>query len=417
MLTQGKIVQHQPVTAVFVAPFFAETTVRFIRSAAELPGVRLGLVSQDPAERLPAAVRGALADHRRVGDGLDAQQIADAVRWLTRRLGVPRRLLGALEQLQVPLALVRETLGIEGLGVEAALNFRDKSRMKDVLRSAGVPCARHGLAATREEARALAETIGYPLVVKPPDGAGGRNTFRVEGRRELEECLLAAPPGPGAPVLLEEFIVGDEHSFDAVSVHGRPVWHSLTHYRPGPLEVLENPWIQWTVLLPREIDHPRYDDIRRVGSEALAALGMGTGLSHMEWFRRRDASIAVSEVGARPPGAQFTTLISIAHDIDFYRAWARLMIFDEFDPPPRRFAAGIAFLRGQGRGRVRAIRGLDRAQRELGELVAEVRLPSPGQLPASSYEGEGWVVLRHPRTEVVAEALERVVRLIRVELG
>ena len=39
------------------------------------------------------------------------------------------------------------------------------------------------------------------------------------------------------------------------------MWHSLTHYYPTPLEVLRNPWIQWSVVLPREIDDPRYDDI------------------------------------------------------------------------------------------------------------------------------------------------------------
>jgi phosphoribosylaminoimidazole carboxylase (NCAIR synthetase) len=178
---------------------------------------------------------------------------------------------------------------------------------------------------------------------------------------------------------------------------------------------MQNPWIQWTVLLPREIDHPRYDDIRNVAFRALQALGMGTGLSHLEWFRRKDGSLAVSEVAARPPGAQFTTLISYAHDLDFYQAWARLMVEERFDPPPRRYAAGIAFLRGQGPGRVSNVLGLDHAQRELGQLVAEVRLPRVGQLPAGSYEGEGYVVLRHPETAVVAQALQRLVQLVRVE--
>ena len=60
---------------------------------------------------------------------------------------------------------------------------------------------------------------------------------------------------------------------------------------------------------------------------------MFTGLSHMEWFRRGDGSIAISEVGARPPGAQFTTLLSFAHDLDFYRAWAELMVHETFTPP------------------------------------------------------------------------------------
>ena len=136
---------------------------------------------------------------------------------------------------------------------------------------------------------------------------------------------------------------------------GEVVWHSINHYFPGPLEVLREPWIQWCVLLPREVDAPEYREIRDVAGRALTVLGLRTGLSHMEWFRRPDGGIAISEVGPRPPGAQFTTLISWAHDFDLYTAWARLMVFDEFEPQPRPFAAGAAYLRGQGRGRVRAV--------------------------------------------------------------
>ena len=402
---------------VFVAPFFAETTLRFVHAATALDGVRVGLVSQDPAERLPAELRARLAGHRRIDDGLDPGQIAEAVRILGSRLGGCARLLGALEQLQEPLAEVRQALDIPGMRLEAARNFRDKARMKDVLRQAGVPCAAYKLAGRAEEAIDFAATAGFPLVLKPPAGAGARHTVRVDDSEQLRRSLAMMPPSPGEPLLVEEFVIGEEHSFDTVSLQGKPVWHSLTHYRPGPLEVMESPWIQWTVLLPREVDHPRYDDIRSVAFRALEALGMDTGLSHLEWFRKRDGSLAVSEVAARPPGAQFTTLISYAHDLDFYKAWAGLMAQERFDPPPRRYAAGIAFLRGQGQGTVRAIHGLERAQREMGELVAEVRLPRPGQHPAGSYEGEGFVVLRHPETGVVAQALERLVSMVRVELG
>ncbi|MCP3979860.1 MAG: ATP-grasp domain-containing protein [bacterium] len=418
MLTQRNSPGRAGRTAFFVAPYFAPTTTRFIRAAAGLPGVRLGLITRDPVERLPRDVAPLVAGHVQVrDDALDPQQIADAVRSMSGRLGRPARVFGAMEELQVPLAEVREGLGIRGMGVEAAKNFRDKSRMKDALRKAGVPCAGHRLVGSMNEALEFAREVGFPLVAKPPAGAAARNTFRVEDGFALRDCMRAVPPSPARPTLLEEFVVGDEHSFDSVCVAGEPVWHSLTHYTPGPLEVLNNPWIQWTVLLPREVDHPRYDDIRGVAWAALRALGMDTGLSHMEWFRRRDGSLAVSEVAARPPGAQFTTLISYAHDVDFYRAWARLMIHDAFQPPPRRYAAGIAFLRGQGRGRVKRIHGLARAQADLGPLVVEVSLPRQGSLPASSYEGEGYVVLRHPETAVVAQALERLVSLVQVELG
>jgi len=403
-------------TVVFVAPFLAATTLRFVRAAATLPGVALGLVTSDPVERVPADLRGNLAGYQRVPDCFDEQALLAGVLEICGRRP-PWRILGALEQLQVAMAGVRERLGVEGLGVEAARNFRDKDRMKTVLRSAGIPCAEHGQATNAAEARAIVERLGFPLVLKPPAGAAAANTIRVSNNDELRDYLLCMPPTPQQPLLVEEFVVGEEHSFDAISIGGKPVWHSLTRYRPGPLAVLENPWIQWTVLLPREIDFPQYDDVRRVGAQTLAALGMTTGLTHMEWFRRPDGGIAVSEIAARPPGAQFTTLMSWAHDKDFYAAWSELMIFERFESPARAYAAGIAYLRGQGRGRVARIHGLERAQRELGDLVVEAVLPTPGQLPASSYEGEGYVVIRDRDTRKVAAALKRVVEIVRVELA
>ena len=74
--------------------------------------------------------------------------------------------------------------------------------------------------------------------------------------------------------MIEELVVGDELSFDSVVVHGKMLWHSISRYAPTPLTVLEHPWIQWCVLLPREIDGPEYEPIRHAGGEALRALGL-----------------------------------------------------------------------------------------------------------------------------------------------
>ncbi len=401
----------------FVAPFAMETTLRFVRAVADLDGVRLGIISQEPAERLPESLRARLAAHWRVDDALDPGQLHGAAAALARQLGPIHRLLGVLEQAQVPIAEARRRLGVEGMGPEAAENFRDKARMKTVLRAAGLPCARHRLVASAEEAFRFAAEVAFPIVVKPPAGAGARSTYRVDDQRAFQEALELARPSGERPVLLEEFIVGREHSFDSLFIDGRPVWHSISHYFPTPLEVLQNPWIQWCVLVPCEVDHPPYEDIVRTAVHANRVLGLDTGMSHMEWFRRGDGGLAISEVGARPPGAQFTTLISYANDTDFYGAWARVVVFKQFEPPRRRFAAGAAYLRGQGKGRVVAIHGLDEVQREVGGLAVEVKLPQAGQAPSGSYEGEGYVIVRHPETAVVEKALERIVSLVRVELG
>jgi biotin carboxylase len=289
--------------------------------------------------------------------------------------------------------------------------------MKDVLRAHGLPVARHALARSAADAFAFAEEVGYPLVVKPPEGAGAKATFRVDDEAALREATALFRPDASAPLLVEEFVTDEEHSFDAANVGRRTVWSSVSKYLPAPLDVLRNPWIQWCVLRPREQDDPRWDAIKDVAVRALAALGMDTGVSHMEWFRRRDGSPCISEVGARPPGAQFCTLLSHAHGVDFYRAWARLVVFEELDLPTPAYAAGAAYLRGQGTGRVRAIRGLDEAQKEVGDLVVEARLPREGQASSGTYEGEGYVILRHPDTATVERALRRLVSLVRVEMA
>ena len=91
-------------------------------------------------------------------------------------------------------------------------------------------------------------------------------------------------------MLLEEFVRGDEHSFDSVVVDGRLVWHSISRYLPSPLDVLEHPWIQWCVAAAARHRRPEYADIVGIGHHAVTALGLRTGLSHMEWFRRADGS-------------------------------------------------------------------------------------------------------------------------------
>ena len=143
---------------------------------------------------------------------------------------------------------------------------------------------------------------------------------------------------------------------------------------------------------------------------------MRDALTHMEWFHRPDGSIAVSEVAARPPGAQITSMLGYVHEVDFYRLWAELVILGTFDPPERQFAAGTAYLRGQGRGRVRAVHGVEELQREIGDLIVEARLPEVGQPASSGYEGEGYVIVRHPDTEVVRDAVHRIITRLRIEL-
>jgi D-alanine-D-alanine ligase-like ATP-grasp enzyme len=401
---------------VFVAPYALDATTRFVDAVVGVPDTKVGLVSSDPVERFPTAIRERLAGHWRTDDCLNPDELAVAVSALRAHLGSVDRLVAILENLQVPLGEVREQLGIPGMGAEVAHNFRDKDQMKRVFEQAGIPCARHLAAGSRDDVLGFATDVGLPFVVKPLAGSGARNTFRVDDAEQLTTWLDEAALTPADPVLLEEFLVGEEHSFESVLFDGELVWHSIGRYLPTPLNVLENPWIQWCVLLPRHVDGEAYADIRDLGTRAVVALGLHTGLSHLEWFRRGDGSVAISEVGARPPGAQFMTLMSWAHDTDLYAAWANLAVHDRFDPPSRQYAIGAAYLRAQGAGRsIRAVHGLDLISDGTRARVVESRLPESGRPVAETYEGDGYVIVRDPDTASVEQALAELITTIRVE--
>lgn len=408
-------------TVAYVAPYFLPATVRFLRAVVEQPWVRVGLISADPVSMLPPGLRSRLVAHHQTpkDKALSAAEILNGVRQMSGALGgKPDLLIGTLEQLQVPLAEVRDALDLPGMRTQQAHNFRDKGQMKDVLRAAGLPCARHRRVESIEDGMAFGATVDYVAVVKPPDGAGGKSTYRVRSADEMRQALQRLAPRPGRAVQCEEFILGEERTFEVMSLGGKPVWWSACRYAPTPLAVLENPWIQWTITLPREENDPTDPHVRQLGFKALAALGMHTGLSHMEWFRRKDGTVAISEIGARPPGAQIVSLTSYAHDFDLFKAWGQAVTFETFTPKPRRYAAGAAFLRGQGPGdRVTSIVGLDKAQQMMGEWVVETKLPRLGQQRSSSYEGEGYVLLRHPDTAVVDRSLRQLISTVQVRCG
>ncbi len=398
---------------VFAAPFPLDTTLRFARGVFGLAGVRLLGVMQEAPKGEAAAL---FHDVVRVEDALSSSDLIDGCRLLERRYGPIRRLVGILEPLQIQLAEAREALGIAGTKRHTAELFRDKARMKEALRAAGLPTARHRLVARAADAEAFVAEVGFPIVLKPPAGMGAKATFRVNDREALAGALSAIRPSAERPVLAEEWLAGEEFSFETITARGEPRFHSISRYLPSCLEVLENPWIQWAVLLPRELTEPRFEGARELGLAAVRALGLEDGFTHMEWFRRRDGSLAIGEIAQRPPGANITLMTGLAHGFDPYRAWARAVVDEAFDGPyERRFAVGCAYLRGMGRGRVARVRGVAEAQRAVQGMVEEFKLPTIGALKSDSYEGDGYVVVRHEETAVVERALRTLVETIRVD--
>ncbi len=400
---------------VFIAPFPAETTLRFVRATRSLTGVRVTGVVNKPPGGSDARL---FDDMAHVERPMDLSHLRQAVSQLCERHGNPHRIIGLLEPLQTELARLREEFDVAGMRVATAELFRDKGKMKDALREAGLPCARHRLLRSHEDAADFVREVGFPIVLKPPAGMGCKATWRIRSMDHLRSALEVLRPGASNPSLAEEWIRGREHSLETITVDGVVKLSSITEYHPTPLEVVENPWVQWVVVAPRDIDGPEYAEAHALAARAISAFGLGSAMTHMEWFRRDDGSLAIGEIAARPPGANIARMTGLAYDTSMYRAWARAVVDDAFDGPwQRKYATGVAFLRGLGHGRVLAVDGVRRAHEAIGEIVVESRIPTIGAPKSDSYEGDGFVIVRHANTEVVKRAMRTVIETIRVFYG
>ncbi|MBL4889578.1 MAG: ATP-grasp domain-containing protein [Candidatus Lindowbacteria bacterium] len=119
------------------------------------------------------------------------------------------------------VAAIAGALGLPGIHYDAAENATHKLKMRRALQKAGVPIPEFGSAWTIDEAREVADRIGYPVVVKPVDNMGSRGVVKVLGPSKVEDGFRhAISASTSGEVLVEEFMEGPELSIDALVVDG-----------------------------------------------------------------------------------------------------------------------------------------------------------------------------------------------------
>ncbi|MEQ1506430.1 MAG: hypothetical protein ABMB14_29655 [Myxococcota bacterium] len=380
----------------FLSPAYPPEMVQFTRGLAEV-GARVWGIGDAPFDALPESVRRNLTGYLQVPAILDEDDVIRRVSdWLGGRR--PDRIEGLWEVVTTLAARLRERLGVPGMSVDAVYGFRDKVVMKQRVEAAGLRVPRTARVRTADEVRRFAAATGYPLVVKPVDGAGSANTHRIGGPAELEDVLGRIGGLPEAS--LEEFVTGDEYTFETLCVDGRVVFHSVSFYEPNVLDARRNEWISPIIFTVRDPDDPRIAVGPRMGLDVIRALGMGTGFTHMEWFHRPDGEAVFGEIACRPPGANMVDLMNYANDVDLFVEWARLVVHGRFEAPIHRpWNAAMVFKRARGHGRIRGVDGLDRFVARYRPYVARVDLLPIGA-PRRNWEqtflADGNLVIRHP---------------------
>jgi hypothetical protein len=381
---------------VLLSPSYPHEMSKFARGLAEV-GVAVYGVGDTPRSELPGHVKPYLADYLQVPRVMDEPDVMDRVSdWLRGR--TIDRVLTNWEPLVMLAARLRERWGVPGMSVDTVRGFRDKELMKERLRRAGLRVPRSARVHTRAEVRAAAEQIGYPLILKPIAGAGSADTYKVTTDKELERAIVFL--GHIEEASCEEYVEGEEMTFDTLCMRGRPVMENVSLYIPKPLEARQAEWISPMAVSIRDLTQPRLQPGLELGRSVLEVLGMQDGFTHMEWFLTPAGEAVFGEIACRPGGAGLVDQMNYTLDTDLYREWARVSCWHHYEgDSARKYNVAVVFKRARGWGTIQRIDGLADFVRQYGRWIVEDRILRPGTTRRDwqrTQTADGYLMIRHP---------------------
>jgi carbamoyl-phosphate synthase large subunit len=247
--------------------------------------------------------------------------------------------VGVVVQLggQTPLGLAQRLkdagVPIVGTSPESIHLAEDRGAFGALLGRAGLPAPAYGTATSFEDAKAIADTIGYPVLVRPSYVLGGRGMEIVYDDATLREYIARATDiSPSHPVLVDRFLDDAiEIDVDALRDAGGEV------YLGGVMEHIEEAGIHSgdsaCALPPITLGTVHLSQVRRY-TEAIAA-GVGVvGLLNVQYALKDDALFVLE---ANPRASRTVPFVSKATGVPLAKAAARIML-----------GASIADLRAEG---------------------------------------------------------------------
>jgi carbamoyl-phosphate synthase large subunit len=114
---------------------------------------------------------------------------------------------GGQTPLKLAAALEKEGIPILGTSPDAIDLAEDRERFAALVNRLGLKQPENGIARSREEAIAVAERIGYPVLTRPSYVLGGRAMEIVDGPAQLDDYIVTAVQVSGdSPVLIDQYL-------------------------------------------------------------------------------------------------------------------------------------------------------------------------------------------------------------------
>jgi biotin carboxylase len=321
---------------------------------ADYDGDLFLLASQDYLddfrEQLPAS--GGAYVHTESFRDFDRPEPVDGITIeIARKYGV-KHIVACQELVLQRAAALRETLGLPGQTPSSALAFRDKLVMKQHAQRGGVPVARHRRVTSLTEVREFAREFGFPIVLKPRDGAGSIDAQIIRH----EAGLAAVDVSRVAGKLVESYVPGTIYHVNGVVVNGRTVLSWPSRYANVLAEFTSG---ASRVDVTLEADDPLAARLVEFNERVLAALpGPEHFGFHTEIFHTPDDQFVLCEIASRSGGAAVKEIIRAAFDVDITRTMVRAQLglplgdlLERPMPAPAQMAGQLLLMKRPGRVR------------------------------------------------------------------
>jgi hypothetical protein len=304
---------------VFLSPHFPPAMYLYVRRLREAGATVLG-IADAAYDSLRPELREALTEYYRVDDLHSMDQLRAALAHFIAKHGTVARLESLNEYWLETDARLRTEFGIPGLGVEDMARVKRKSAMKAVFEGAGAPVAPSQVLGQdgAPEARRFVAEVGYPFIAKPDIGVGAARTYVIGNDADLDAFL---GDRPGIDYILEAYLEGELLSYDGlVDRDGEIVYTSSLVYGVPVLEsVRGRDMFFW-------IDRHIAADLDEIGRRIVRAYAVRERPFHFEFFRVPGGELVALEVNMRQPGGSVVDMWNWAGDVDFYRAWAEVVV-------------------------------------------------------------------------------------------
>lgn len=216
---------------------------------------------------------------------------------------------------------LRSKFNIPGLQREQSILARDKSLMKDVIRVNGIKTCFSKIARKTTDFFDFCDKYDYPIIVKPIDGAGSANTYKLSNVEDLNN-YLSNHVEDIIPVQLEQFIIGREFHCDSIVKEGQVIFSSVGEYLFNCLDVVQNEMPCSSIVYPeKDKNEPLVERIKEMNTKVINALGIDNSVCHAEMFLSPDGQLYFGEIGARVGGGQvLPPCIKNTHGVDLLSA-------------------------------------------------------------------------------------------------